>query len=244
MNPFELINIWRYEGSPFSIPCPHCASIATYEKEKAKSYPSYQSEVAFELTGEVLEECPGTFFGQCTCNNAKCQERTYFIGPYCVKENDYDNEPVYREFMIKYFIPPVPLIQIPDATPSIVSELLKRSFAPAFMDQAASGHLLRSAIEKLLTALKVPRFVVSAKKRRVRLTLHTRIEKLPSVFQTYREALLAIKWIGNAATHENLSVEDLKLLYEIVEDLLENLYGTKKRELLRAIRRVNRRERP
>jgi len=245
MNPFELVNAGRHAKSPFSIPCPHCGSVSTYDRETSTSRLSQQSQVAIDLAGSGPAGCGGTFFGQCSCTNEACQEYTHFIGTFHIREDEHaDTGQYYHEFVIKYFLPPVPLIRIPEGTPAPVSALLKRSFGPAFMDQAASVHVLRSAIEKLLTALGVPRFGMSKKRKRIRLNLHTRIERLPMAFQSYKDELLAIKWIGNAATHEDISVEDLQLLYEIVERLLERLYGTRDRELSRAIKRINQRKRP
>jgi hypothetical protein len=111
------------------------------------------------------------------------------------------------------------------------------------MDQSASGNLLRSAIEAMLTERKVARFNISNSKRR-RLTLHERIAQLPQSLQRHKDELLAIKWIGNVASHDELDVHGLRISFQIVEPVLENLYGTKKHELLQAVKRINRRKRP
>jgi hypothetical protein len=148
-----------------------------------------------------------------------------------------------RKFILRFFYPAIPLIPIPPATPEVVKSLLKRSFVPAFMDQSASGNLLRSAIEAMLTECSVPRFV-TVKNKRHRLSLHNRIGLLPQNLQSYKDNLFALKWIGNAASHADLSVDNLRLAFTIVQNLLEELYGTQKREMLRAIKRINRRKKP
>jgi len=243
MSSFELINAERYANSPFSVPCPHCGSVATYQKDETKTYPTHASQVAVDFGGADPDVYGGTVFGKCSCTNQACQEHIYFIGSYITERDDEDFTTYFRKFVIKTFYPPIPLVRIPPATPKTVSALLTRSFAPAFFDQSASGNLLRSTIERLLTAQKVPRFMI-AKGRRIRLSLHERILRLPLALQPYKDDLLAIKWIGNVATHDDLSVKTLKLLYEIIESLLDNLYGTKRRDLSRAIRLINRRKRP
>ena len=59
-----------------------------------------------------------------------------------------------------------------------------------------------------------------------------------------QQSQMPIKWIGNTASHDDLTVEGLKLCFEIVETLLEELYGTGRLEMERAIKRVNRRKKP
>lgn len=244
MVPFDLINTERYRGSPFSVTCPHCGSVATYREVNTKTYPTHASQIAVDLGGAEPEVYAGTIFGECGCNNRDCQESVHFIGEYVTEYDDSTIPAGYpQKFVIRYFFPAVPLIRMPPETPEIVSAMLKRSFAPAFMDQSASGNLLRIAIEKLLTELRVPRFMVGKGKRN-RMTLHSRIEALPQELASYKEALLAIKWIGNAASHDDLNVNSLRVAFEIIQDLIEELYGTRKRDLLRKIQEINRRKKP
>jgi hypothetical protein len=246
MDPFvELINTPRFKNAPFSVPCPSCHSVATYVKENTKTYQTHETEVAMDVMDLDPDVMRGTAVGKCVCTRQECQEPVHFMGPFVVNKNDLDNPPTYEPvFTIEYFHPPIPLIRIPPKTPQKVADLLKRSFKLAFADQSAAGNLVRSAIEKLLTHLKVPRFTLSKKGRRIRLDLHARINLLPQSHQPYKNQLLAIKWIGNVATHDELDVKALKLLYEIIASVLENLYGTKQRELLREVKRVNRRRKP
>jgi uncharacterized protein DUF4145 len=244
MTPFELINTERYRTSPFSVTCPHCGSIASYQKDETKTYPTHASYVAVDIAGSDPDSYQGAMIGQCRCNNRECQEFVHFIGSYVTERDDSDDPPVFlQKFVIKFFFPAVPLIRIPPATPEVVASLLRRSFTVAFTDQSASGNLLRSSIEALLTKHRVARFVTSHG-RRHRLTLHQRIARLPSRFRSKTDPLSALKWIGNAASHSELSVEGLRLAFEILQRLLEDLYGTEERELKKAIRRVNRRRKP
>jgi len=244
MTPFELINTERYRDSPFSVPCPHCGSVATYEKGNTKTYPTHASQIAVVFGGAEPDVYCGTVFGVCRCNNRECQEYVYFIGSYVTERDDFGDPPGYvQKFVIKCFFPAVPLIKIPPAAPKTVASLLRRSFALAFMDQSASGNLLRSSLETLLTEERVPRFVTS-KGERKQLMLHARIGQLPPAFASYKDGLLAIKWIGNAASHTGLTVGNLKVAFDILEHLLEGLYGTRKRELERAIKLINRRKKP
>lgn len=245
MTPFDLINTERYVDSPFSVPCPYCGSVCTYEKDKIQLRQKHSSYVCIEVAGSGdYEQDLGTIIGECACNNRECQERIIFVGPYQTERDETISPIGYtRKFVLKFFYPAVPLIRIPEGTPKPAKLLLERSFIPAFTDQSASGNLLRTAIEALLTAEGVPRYK-TAKSKRHRYTLHERITLLPRALQSYKDNLLAIKWIGNAASHEDLTVKSLRLAFEIVHDLLEELYGTRRREMLREIKRINRRKKP
>jgi hypothetical protein len=244
MTPFDLIGTKRYRGSPFSVPCPHCGSVATYQPERTNAFPSHASRGAVEYGGESQDVLQGTMFGECKCNNSDCQECTHFLASYSTGFDDSEEPTVYPQmFVIKYFLPSIPFLRMPENTPEHVRKLLNRSFAPAFTDCSASGNLLRSSIEVILTDRRVPRFVISKRHRR-RLTLHERIHILPTSLATHKERLLAAKWIGNTASHDELSVSGLRVGYSIVEDLLEELYGTRAQELDKVIRRINKRRRP
>ncbi len=245
MTPFDFINTERYRSESFSTTCPHCAGTTIYREDQTKLYPSNASWVAVNYAGEDHDALRGLIFGACQCANRDCQEHTHFVGKYVTESHDEEGPTVYSQrYTISCFFPPIPLIRIPLKTPAKVQALLGRSFAPAFMDQSASGNLLRSAIESLLTDLKVPRFVISKKRKKQRLTLHDRILRLPPSRKDQMEKLLAIKWIGNFASHDTLSVNGLRTAFEIVESVLEDIYGTKKLEMMRSVKRINRRKKP
>ena len=243
MTPFDLIDAERHRLSPFSVPCPHCGHVTAYRPELTKLYPSHASQVAVDHGGADHDAVEGTLFGRCQCTNRDCQEFTHFVGPF-VTEVDEEEEPrITHRFKLKWFFPAIPLIRVPLAAPNEVQALLRRAYAPAFSDQSASGHLVRSAIEALLTRLRVPRFVIT-KGRKRRLSLHERIQQIPARFDKQRNKLLAVKWIGNVASHADLTRGGLQSAFKIVENVLEELYGTEKRELLRSVRRINRRRKP
>ena len=244
VTPFDFINSERYRSSPFSVPCPWCGATATYHAEQTKAYPTHSSKVAVEYGGADRDALHGTIFGECQCTNRDCQEYTHFVGSYVTESHDEEDPPVFlQRYKINSFFPPVPLIRFPPKTPASVQALLLRSFAPAFMDQSAAGNLLRSAIETLLTELNAPRFA-QVKGKRSRLSLHARILRIPPRWEAQREKLLAIKWIGNFASHDTLNVAGLRAAYEIVEHVLEEIYGTKAGDLIRTVKRINRRKKP
>ena len=56
--------------------------------------------------------------------------------------------------------------------------------------------------------------------------------------------MLAIKWIGNAASHDTLDVVGLRMAFRIVENVLEDIYGTDEKDLMRSVKLINRRKKP
>jgi hypothetical protein len=121
MTPFDLINTERYRGSPFSVPCPHCGSVSSYKPDRTKTYPTHASQIAVDLAGSEPDVYQGTIFGECVCNNRDCQESVHFVGSYITELDDTSGALDYvPKFLIKYFFPAVPLIQIPRATPEAV----------------------------------------------------------------------------------------------------------------------------
>jgi hypothetical protein len=241
MTQFDLIGRKLYRESPFSVPCPHCGSAATYQPDKTKTFASHASSVAVEYGGESRDVLRGTLFGECQCNNPECQELTHFLASFSTKFDDSEDPAVsHQMFVLRYFFPAIPFLRMPERIPDHIKKLLKRSFAPAFSDCSASGNLLRSCIEAILTDRKVRRFVTSKGRRRC-LNLHERIHMLPQSLVSHKERLLAAKWIGNTASHVELSVPALRVGYSIVEDFLEQLYGTRTKDLERIVRRINKR---
>ena len=60
------------------------------------------------------------------------------------------------------------------------------------------------------------------------MSLHSRIkEHLPDKYQTIKEHLEAVKWLGNAGSHSDneLSLNDTMDAYELVEYILLQVYA-------------------
>jgi hypothetical protein len=99
-----------------------------------------------------------------------------------------------------------------------IVEPLNESFKLFFSAPSAASNSVRVAIEELLTELKVKRFNLVSKKRRM-ISLHQRIGLLPAKYVELKEMLTAIKWIGNAGSHggEQLSHDDVLDAFELTE---------------------------
>jgi len=73
-------------------------------------------------------------------------------------------------------------------------------------------------------------------------SLHERIELYEKKNNEIAQMLMAIKWLGNAGSHDGKRLTIKKILdaYEIVEHVLEELYSPRKHRVNSLVRTINR----
>ncbi|AEF90867.1 hypothetical protein DelCs14_3880 [Delftia sp. Cs1-4] len=147
-------------------------------------------------------------------------------------------------FIPHFFYPALGLMDIPVECPESVSKHLKQSFLLAFSDPGASLNSIRSAIEALMSDLGVLKYREDDQKRPI--SLHARIESMPETFVKQKELLLALKWLGNAGSHEGgaTKAQDMWYAFDVIEHVLSAVYDQKIQRLLTIARRVNRQKGP
>lgn len=181
------------------------------------------------------------------CTNKDCSEKVSSSGHGFLDwdiEEDEDGIPqqTYSEcFEPYYFYPPLKIINIPENVPDDITEQLKKSFELFFSSPSASVNHARSALELILTHLKVPRTTINNRNKRVKINLHNRIDKLAQQHSEFKQFLLAIKWIGNEGSHpeKNLTKNDVAELYEILEHVLSELFDNKSKAILAKAKKIN-----
>lgn len=105
------------------------------------------------------------------CQNDQCGEPVSSSGigflDWDIVENEYgeDKQEYSPHFKAKSFYPPLKIIKIPEGTPEDVSGSLEQSFELYFTNAGACANQVRSAVEALLTAVKVKRFKIGKSKR-------------------------------------------------------------------------------
>ncbi|KOO54273.1 hypothetical protein ACS33_14825 [Edwardsiella ictaluri] len=112
-----------------------------------------------------------------------------------------------------------------------------------FTSPNAAANNIRIAVERLLTELGVPDRTAQGGF----IKLHNRIEQIPSDYKIFKDALLAIKWNGNAGSHQGgnqLSVDDVIDIYEIIEDVLKKIYDSDQGRIAEIIARINKNKGP
>lgn len=185
------------------------------------------------------------------CNNESCKEIVASAGRGSVDQDvtfGPDGEPEYEYtlfFKPLFFDPALKLFEIPTSAPEEVQLELEHSFAQFFASPSAALNFARSAVESLVTNLGVKRFSVQKGKRRP-LSLHSRIDLLPSQYGQVKELLLAIKWLGNAGSHpgSETSTDDVLDAYELIHHVLDEVFSGRSKAMKSLAKKVNRRKGP
>lgn len=186
------------------------------------------------------------------CQNEQCGETIASCGiGYLdwdiIEDEDGLEQQVYSgHFKPKHFEPHLNIINIPKKVPDTVKQSLNRSFELFFSSPAAASNQVRSAVEAILTDLKIKRYSTKKNHKRSRLNLHQRIDLLPLKYNVYKELLFAVKWLGNAGSHEGkeLTIDDVMDAYEIMEHILVEIYSAKTDRLKAIAKKVNKNKGP
>jgi Tfp pilus assembly protein PilO len=142
------------------------------------------------------------------------------------------------------------MIQIPRKCPAPVRAEVVAAFSLYWNDRAASLNRIRNALELVLDDLKIPKSSVDKiKKKKNRLSLHNRIEKLKRMRPNLKEIcerMMAVKHLGNAGSHSGVVVNHADVFdgFDILEWVLRDMYSEHPRMLLSAVRQIDRRKGP
>jgi len=183
------------------------------------------------------------------CSNKNCNGKVINIGKggvsydYCVDNNGKDLSDWNNYFIPTYFIPNLHIFLVPKKTPKLVKIEIEKSFNLFFCDSSAAANHIRIALEILLTHLKVKRYTISKKRNRIPLTLHARIEKLPEKYKEYKDLFIAVKWLGNAGSHNIIiTSDDVMDIYNILEHILNEIFESKKKHIKKLAKQINKKK--
>ncbi|MFE5258113.1 DUF4145 domain-containing protein [Streptomyces coelicoflavus] len=142
-------------------------------------------------------------------------------------------------------------MKLPDSCPAPVKDRVQDAARVIWADAGSAANRLRSAIEELLTAQKIPRTKLVTRrgpaqvKRRLRLSTQARIEILRSKESEAADLLEAVKWIGNSGSHEgSVTVEDVLNGVVLLEHALHTLYDRRAKDLAKIAKQINNRKGP
>ena len=189
------------------------------------------------------------FSGLLCCTNDQCREIVSCSGTGTVERIIFEDEFMqdYQDnFHAKYFEPPLRIINIPTSCPQEVSAPLEESFSMYFISPKATLNNVRIAIEQLLTKIGVKRYSLNKKRKRILLMLHDRIKLLPVKYEHLKDQMLAVKWIGNVGSHshEDVSSDNVLDTYEMVENILQEIYSPKAKALNQRAKKINKKKGP
>ncbi len=245
--------IWKPSFMTWPVwPCPHCGSAALALNHDTLA--SIETGPSKQLKGEDAWEVDWMdhrFTAQLVCGNASCRNVVVACGTVQSKEHwYYDHDGKTQRDVIPIYLPTffqdaLPVFPIAHECPKEVTEQLKRSFMLIWSDVASAGNCVRSAVEALLTNRGIARTVLDKKKKRTRMSLHSRIIKFTTKDATAAETLLAIKWLGNEGSHATaspLGLDGLLDAYELFEHAIEQIYVKRDKRLLKLTAGINKKK--
>jgi hypothetical protein len=176
------------------------------------------------------------------------------LGTYRLEERMYydpegrtaaDYTTYYRP---QFFTDAPHIIPILEEVPSEVGAELKASFQQFWGDSESCANHIRSVVELILTAKRVPKTSGRggrSPKRGGRLTLHARIERFGETAPGVADQMMAIKWIGNAGSHSQaITRDDLLDGYDLMAVVLNELFVRSERRIGALSRAINRQRGP
>jgi len=227
--------------------CPSCGrGVLNLVTERFRFEETYESRRLHEDEAWEPYWIKYTFIGYLECSY--CHGHIAFCGDGNVDEfTEYDPEhdvayPEYQNtFKPKFFIPPLPVFEIPSRCPDAIKEAIDDSFSLFWCDVTSCANKIRIVLELIMTDQKIPRFTYKAKKR-LYIKLHKRIELYRIKNTEIADYLLAIKWIGNEGSHtKSLDRNDLLDAYQLLETSLNKLYDDKESNLKKISKEINKR---
>jgi hypothetical protein len=230
-----------------SYPCPECSDgRLSIERETLSVIETGPSLELHEHEAWDPDWIRKSFSALLRCNNPACGEIVSVGGKVSVEQDysDPEERDYYDLFYPAYFYPALPIFRVPNNCPASVASELELSFSHFWTDTGASANRLRTATEALLTDRRIPRTTVNKQKKRIALTLHSRIEKFAQSNKEAAEMLMAIKWIGNSGSHDSWAMDRDSLLngFELFEHVLELLYERRADRLKRTAADITKRK--
>ena len=216
-----------------ALPCCACQiGFLNIVPDSLKEMETGPSEDLQSHWGWELEWMDSRFTAFYRCTNPKCRHVVAVAGKVGYK-SDYEflpdgdcEERANSHYTPLAFAEPPPVIRVCEQCPKAVSAHLDRSFGLYWMDPGSCATAIRTAVESLLDERNVPREIERKPGKLARIPLHDRIVRFQEVDPEPGKLLLAIRVIGNVGTHQdNITVDDLLTGYEILEHVIDLLYG-------------------
>jgi hypothetical protein len=244
--------LWKEPLTKSYVPNWHCpACDGGYLKHKQGSLhflESRASREAHEHEAWDADWIEYRFSALLICNNERCKETVSVAGLGQVEmiQTSFDGDYDYVEFFYPQHVSPSPpLITLSKEYPETVVAELKKAFVSSWNDFPSTGNHIRSAVERLLDFLKEPKTKLGKLGKRERLSLHTRIGSLASRDKELSDALLAVKWLGNAGSHsDELSREDIFDALDIIDLNLDDLFVRHRARVKKLVTKINRKKGP
>ncbi|QPB31309.1 DUF4145 domain-containing protein [Citrobacter amalonaticus] len=212
-------------------PCPECGqkTLQIIKESWAVNETLGSSRASCEIWFEP-EMHESIFSCMAQCSRSQCGEVVACTGKSGWEQQGWNqetlNDEYYQWFKPKTFFPALHPFELPDKCPQEITEPLQASFSIFLMQPSAAANLIRISVERMLTAMGV----VERNEKGKRIVLHTRLEMLPDLYQTFTGPLMAIKFLGNAGSHtyDGVKTEDIEDAFKIMEYVVNDLFSGRK----------------
>lgn len=210
-------------------PCPRCGvGRLRIQKDSVCVVDTKDSELVNLRDGYHPGNEEGRFVAFLRCSERSCQDPVVVSGASGY-DAEYDSEgrEEWNLYLQPVWVYPSPdIFDIQENWPEAVVKEIRRAFSLYWGDREAAANAIRSAVEALLTHLKVRRFALNKKGRRYRLSLDARIKLLEPTSPGLAGGLMAVKWIGNAGSHpQELSKDDVLDGFEILGHVMTDAFS-------------------
>ena len=158
-------------------------------------------------------------------------------------EGEYDHS--YGSYYKPKLITPAPIpIGLPSKTPKELKKAVSDAASLIWISPESAANKIRQAIEILMDEKTVRKTSIKNGKR-TKLSLHARIVEFTKGDAGNGSTLLATKWLGNSGSHNGgVERDDVLDAFDMIEVVLDNLYETAKKEILRKVIAINKRKGP
>lgn len=234
----------KSDSIPFSCPFCHEKSLSLLEESWYEHDKSKYSPTTDHLSPEECVEYIYTSVYQ--CKTKSCEQKVISSGiGYVDIEYDYGDCDEYGRPIQKYynlykplfFLPTLYFFDIPKNTPRSIHDQLVHSFSLFPQSPSAAANCVRTSVEELLDLHNIPAKYDNGS----RISLGNRIkDEIPKCSQLHilKDCIEAIKWLGNAGSHEFICTDDVIDAYEMMVFVLNELYSNKQ-IILDKVKKIN-----
>ncbi|WP_157001131.1 DUF4145 domain-containing protein [Agromyces laixinhei] len=206
-------------GQPWPRPaCPNCQTgyigfsspteTEGYDSASARNHPDFEPEWI-----------SGTFLVLGRCENPQCKQAVHGTGDYRVNyarksygsENWHQGEHYSSYYTVTHLHPPMLMMPVPLAAPEEVREGIRRASRVLFADAGLAATALRATVERYLTSEGISATRSTGQFRNA----HERINEWRDADPNrppVADLLFAVKWLGNAGTHEDADLTTMEVL--------------------------------
>lgn len=213
-------------------PCPHCKNSTllilpeTFHKKETVASKQARSDEGWDP--DWITYC---FSVRLKCNSSACGQEVVMVGRGSQERHetfDEEGNPEENwraEFQPHFCLPMPDIFELPEKCPNEVKTELRAAFRLFWSDQAASAGRVRVSLERLMDHYRIPRRRKKQDKKYHSLNLHGRIEAFSKNNSGAGKKLMALKWLGNTASHQgDVSRDDILKGFVILEYLLSELF--------------------